>query len=119
MVHLLSHCPIHRLGTLTMLPDQGRELLSIGRAAIDRALNIAYRSESDERTPWLEELSACFVTLMQEGKLRGCIGSLEAQRSLLMDVKRNAVSAALHDPCFAPLLTAEFDDAHIENSLLS
>ena len=78
-----------------MLPDQGKELLSIGWAAIARALNIAYRSESDERAPWLQELGACFVTLMQDRKLRGYIGSLEAQRSLLMDVKSNAVSAAL------------------------
>jgi AmmeMemoRadiSam system protein A len=36
-----------------------------------------------------------------------------------MDVKRNAVSAALHDPRFALLLTAEFDDTYIEISLLS
>lgn len=118
-VHLFSHRPIHRLGILTILSDQGRELLSIARAAIARALNVAYRLESDERVPWLQELGACFVTLMQDGKLRGCIGSLEAQRSLLMDVKRNAVSAALHDPRFAPLLTAEFDDTHIEILLLS
>jgi hypothetical protein len=76
MVHLFSHCPIHRLGTLTMLPDQGRELLSIGQAAIARALNIAYRSESDERAPWLQELGACFVTLMQDGKLRGLLAHL-------------------------------------------
>ncbi|SFI93507.1 uncharacterized protein, PH0010 family/AmmeMemoRadiSam system protein A [Nitrosomonas sp. Nm34] len=119
MVHLFSHRPIHRLGILTMLPDQGRELLSIARAAIARALNVAYRLESDERVPWQQELGACFVTLMQDGKLRGCIGSLEAQRSLLMDVKNNAVSAALHDPRFAPLLTAEFDETHIEILLLS
>lgn len=102
-----------------MLPDQGKELLSIGWAAIARALNIAYQSESDERAPWLQELGACFVTLMQDRKLRGYIGSLEAQRSLLMDVKSNAVSAALHDSRFVPLRTAEFDDTHIEISLLS
>lgn len=119
MVHLFSHRPIHRLGILTMLPDQAKELLSIARAAIARALNVAYWLESDERVPWLRELGACFVTLMQDGKLRGCIGSLEAQPSLLMDVKSNAVSAALHDPRCAPLLTAEFDETHIGISLLS
>ncbi|MDV6343567.1 AmmeMemoRadiSam system protein A [Nitrosomonas sp. Is37] len=102
-----------------MLPNQGKELLSIGRSAIACALNIPYRSKSDEHAPWLQELSACFVTLMQDGRLRGCIGSLEAQRSLLMDVKSNAVSAALHDPRFVPLRAAEFDDIHIEISLLS
>ncbi len=119
MAHLLLHYPIHPQGVLNMQLDQGEELLSIGRTAIARALNVAYRSKSDEHAPWLQELGACFVTLMQDGKLRGCIGSLEAQRSLLMDVKSNAVSAALHDPRFAPLRPAEFDETHIEISLLS
>lgn len=86
-----------------MRVDQGKELLSIGRGAIASALNVAYQSGADERVPWLQELGACFVTLMQQGLLRGCIGSLHAQQSLLMDVKCNAISAALHDPRFAPL----------------
>ncbi|WP_090575986.1 AmmeMemoRadiSam system protein A [Nitrosomonas sp. Nm58] len=102
-----------------MQPNRGKELLSIGRNAIARTLNVVYRSDIDEHAPWLQELGACFVTLMQDDQLRGCIGSLEAQRSLLMDVKSNAVSAALHDPRFAPLRAAEFDDTDIEISVLS
>lgn len=102
-----------------MLPDQGKALLSIGRATIARALHVPYRSNIDETIPWLQEMGACFVTLLQNDKLRGCIGSLEAHRSLLSDVKSNAVSAALHDPRFFPLQSNEFDGTEIEISLLS
>ena len=97
--------------------EQGKILLPIARAAISSSLNIP--RVADESAPWLAEQGACFVTLTQRGELRGCIGSLQAYRSLLDDVKGNAVSAALHDPRFAPLSQAELDITEIEISLLS
>ena len=102
--------------------EQGKILLPIARAAISRALNVprtADESSADEAAPWLAEYGACFVTLTQYGELRGCIGSLQAHRPLLHDVKSNAVSAALRDPRFAPLSAAELDITEVEISLLS
>lgn len=96
--------------------DQGEILLPIARAAISCALNVPLMA--DERAPWLNEPGACFVTLTQQGQLRGCIGSLQAYRSLLADIKSNAVSAALHDPRFIPLSPEELSIASIEISLL-
>ena len=96
---------------------EGRVLLPIARAAIARALNLSH--SADESAPWLAEHGACFVTLTQRGELRGCIGSLEAHRPLLHDVKSNAVSAALRDPRFAPLSSAELNITEVEISLLS
>jgi uncharacterized protein len=103
--------------TDTEMTEQGRVLLPIARAAIARELQVP--ASADENLSWLSEQKACFVTLMQQGQLRGCIGSLQAHRSLLADVKINAVSAAFHDPRFAPLAVAEFDVTEIEISLLS
>ncbi len=51
--------------------------------------------------------------------MRGCIGSLMAQRSLLDDVQANARAAALQDPRFAPLRSDELDRTTISVSLLS
>jgi AmmeMemoRadiSam system protein A len=96
---------------------RGEVLLPIARAAIARVLNVPHTA--DESAPWLAEHGACFVTLTQSGELRGCIGSLQAHRSLLDDVKSNAVSAALRDPRFAPLSAEEFDITAVEVSLLS
>ena len=100
-----------------MPTGQGRILLPIARAAISSALNIPLIA--DESAPWLAEQGACFITLTQRGALRGCIGSLQAHRSLIADVKHNAVAAALHDPRFPPLSQAELDITKIEISLLS
>jgi len=100
-----------------MTIEQGTILLPIARAAISKALNLP--RAADETAPWLAEHGACFVTLTQFGVLRGCIGSLQAHRSLLADVKSNAVAAALRDPRFSPLTAEELDNTIVEVSLLS
>lgn len=97
--------------------EKGKILLPIARAAISRALNVS--CAADETAPWLAEPGASFVTLTQNDELRGCIGTLQAYRSLLADVKSNAISAALHDPRFLPLSAEELGITAIEVSLLS
>lgn len=102
-----------------MLPNQGNALLNVGRAAIAQALNFDFQRHVDESALWLQAWGASFVTLTQYHELRGCIGSLEAYRPLVADVKSNAVSAALHDPRFLPLSAEEFETIAIEVSVLS
>ncbi|MDP2879344.1 MAG: AmmeMemoRadiSam system protein A, partial [Sulfuricella sp.] len=97
--------------------EKGRILIPIARATISRALG--REMQVDEDTEWLKEPGACFVTLTQQGELRGCIGSLEAHRPLLQDVKANAYAAAFRDTRFAPLSLAELDYTEVEISLLS
>jgi len=104
--------------TPTATPDDlGSRLLQMARAAISTALGRPARGPEDDAR--LQAPGACFVTLTQRGELRGCIGSLEARRSLQEDVKANAVAAALHDMRFAPLRLAELADTDIEVSVLS
>ena len=97
--------------------DSGTILLTIARAAIARELGRPYNAA--ETAPWLHGLGACFVTLRQAERLRGCIGTLKAHRPLLEDVKSNARAAAFRDPRFAPLAHAELDSTAVEVSLLS
>lgn len=66
-----------------------------------------------------ESVGASFVTLTLEGDLRGCIGSLEAHRPLIDDVKANAQAAAFEDPRFQPLTAAELEQVEVEVSVLS
>jgi AmmeMemoRadiSam system protein A len=97
--------------------DAGATLLPLARAAIARELG---RTHPADDTPlWLREVGACFVTLTQQGELRGCIGTLEAHRPLLVDVRANAVAAALRDPRFSPLSARELAITAVEVSLLS
>ena len=104
-----------------MPADKGKILLSIARAAIAETLGLPHASiaELAQRHTWLQEKAACFVTLTQDGQLRGCIGTLEAHRSLLEDVIHNANAAAFHDSRFSPLSSDKFDATEIEISLLS
>lgn len=98
-------------------PAIGRVLLALARGEIVRACGRPCDRDAD--ASWLREPGACFVTLMQGESLRGCIGSLHAQRALGDDVRANARSAAFHDPRFTPLRAFELDRTAIEVSLLS
>ena len=97
--------------------EVGATLLRVARAAISTALGRPMAVTQD--AAWLHEPGACFVTLTQQGQLRGCMGTLEARRPLLTDVQANAVAAALHDTRFAPLTAAELNHTRVEVSLLS
>jgi uncharacterized protein len=60
-----------------------------------------------------------FVTLIRQGNLRGCIGTLEAEEPLAWAVADAAYSAAFRDPRFVPLQPGELDHISIEISVLS
>ncbi|HJV26607.1 MAG TPA: AmmeMemoRadiSam system protein A [Aromatoleum sp.] len=72
--------------------------------------------QDDER---LADRAATFVTLTRNGDLRGCIGSVRAQRSLADDVLDNAIGAATRDPRFPRVESRELDTLRVEVSLLS
>lgn len=94
----------------------GRSLLIIARNAIQQRLDLA--QQAFERCPELDHPAATFVTLTQNGQLRGCIGSLEAFRELATDIRENAQAAAFRDPRFPPLGSDECFRTRIEVSLL-
>lgn len=101
-------------------PDEdgrGVTLLKVARDAI--SLHLGEPGHPHAIQSWLHEPGACFVTLTQQGELRGCIGSLEAHRPLVDDVRANAVAAAVRDPRFVPLSVQELALTRIEVSLLS
>jgi AMMECR1 domain-containing protein len=68
--------------------------------------------------PWLDRPGASFVTLRENGRLRGCIGSLAAYRPLGEDVAAHAVDAAIRDPRFRPVSAAEYPLLDVEISVL-
>ena len=114
--------------------DRGPVLFMLARSALRAHLGISSEgvpgtqapqaTQSDVRSliethPWLQEPGASFVTLTEEGRLRGCIGSLEAFRPLGEDVAAHAVDAAVHDPRFAPVTADEYPRLAVEVSVLS
>lgn len=99
------------------MPDTGCLLIAIARASIQRQLGLPVSAQP--QAEWLNEPGAVFVTLSQNGVLRGCIGSLEAHRPLIEDVQANACAAAFRDPRFPPLTLDEWPATQVEVSLIS
>ncbi len=93
----------------------------LARQRIAEAMGVDYPAVDvpDSFRMALLEPGATFVTIKENGSLRGCIGSLEARRPLQDDLTANAVAAAFHDPRFAPLGPDEFDRIDIEVSILT
>ena len=70
-------------------------------------------------SPALSAQRATFVTLSQEGRLRGCIGSPAPKASLIEDAMTNAIQAGYADPRFPRLTEAELEGLEIDISILS
>lgn len=97
--------------------EQGAELVTIARERVESGLE--GRTAPEREGDWLREPGATFVTLTMLGDLRGCIGSLEATRPLIEDVRANAWAAAMRDPRFSPVRIEELAEIVFEVSLLS
>ena len=100
---------------------QGAALVQLARKTIFERLGLkAENPEIDfENDPVLQERAGTFVTLTIDGALRGCIGSLTADESIISGVKRNAVNAAFQDPRFPPLTEEEAGRMAVEVSILT
>lgn len=97
-------------------------LLQIAKTAILHEFSNSYKLDKVrllEEHSFLEKNAATFVTIEHSHRLRGCIGSVAAHRSLYDDLVQNAVSAAFHDPRFHPLNEREFPNISLEVSVLS
>jgi len=111
-----SSFALYEPGSDLPLDEAGKTLLGIARAAIEAKL---FGAASTIDAPWLRQAGATFVTLTRDGVLRGCIGSLQAERSLGIDVAENAIGAAFRDPRFPAMTAAEWPSVRLEVSLLS
>ena len=95
-------------------------LLSLASTAIEQGLaGKTSQPRQDKYGGALAEQGASFVTLKCDGRLRGCIGTLEAFQPLVLDVTDNAWSAAFSDRRFSPLTASEFSRIEIHISVLT
>ncbi len=101
--------------------DQGRLLLKVARQAIEQELFARKGEGADETTfpPVFRERRGTFVTLTENGQLRGCIGHIIPQETLIEGVQENAINAAFRDPRFHPLRPDEWKNVKIEVSILT
>jgi AmmeMemoRadiSam system protein A len=96
-------------------------LLKLARQSLDHAV----RSQQlpplhlAALTPALQAQGASFVTLTNNGALRGCVGALEPYQSLAEDVREHAVAAGMEDYRFPHVQANELNLIQIEISRLT
>ncbi len=110
-------------GATYMDKKKGEVLLKVARKSIADSLSLP-TPDADTLSKELSDdifttRRGTFVTLKINDQLRGCIGNLTADKSLLEGVRDNAINAAFHDPRFPPLSKNEFEKVDIEISLLT
>ena len=104
---------------LPLAEEQGRILLGVARQALAEVVAGRSLSEPGECSGVLVERLGAFVTLRVGGALRGCIGQVETVAPLVRTVAECAAAAALQDPRFPPVSSAELGSLNIEVSVLS
>ena len=101
-------------------PSEQSFLLHLASQALNALVNncsLPLINES-ELTGNLIKEGACFVTLMENNNLRGCIGSVIPHKPLYQDVIDNAISAGSADPRFTKITKSELDSIKISISVL-
>jgi len=104
------------LSPLTM--DQKIRLLRLAREAIYHFVSRGKAPEIEEEDERLQVDQGVFVSLHINDRLRGCMGSLSGDGSLVKTVSNMAVCAVSEDPRFSPLRMDEVPKADIELSIL-
>ena len=94
----------------------------LARAVINRWITERKRLPlPDDLPPEMTALRAgAFVSLHKDGRLRGCIGTIQPVRSCIAEeIADNAISAATRDPRFSPVRPEELDSLEISVDILS
>ncbi|MBW2364976.1 MAG: AmmeMemoRadiSam system protein A [Deltaproteobacteria bacterium] len=108
-----------------MKQEHGQVLVQLAKHTIMKYLDMKIKKtetaslNSALKNDIFQTQRGTFVTLSINGMLRGCIGNITPHGAIGESVKRNAISAAFHDPRFEPLTLKEFKNIHIEVSVLT
>lgn len=104
---------------LSLSEEDRRAILVVARQSVFHAVRHGWPLASFPDTGIFTGHCGLFVTLHVAGKLRGCIGVIDAHATLGENLARCAADAALHDPRFPALRLEEMDQLDIEVSCLS
>ena len=116
----MAPAPPADVATGELTPEERRTLLAAARESIAAHLG-GRRARLPLPTGALARKQGAFVTLHRrgDGELRGCVGLMRSDGTLLETVARMAVAAATEDGRFDPVTEHELDGLRIEISALS
>jgi AmmeMemoRadiSam system protein B/AmmeMemoRadiSam system protein A len=99
-------------------PEAQEELLALARRTAAQFLETETFPAFETADPVLLQPLGAYVTYEKEGALRGCVGRIEADRPVYLNVQYAAIAAALADPRFPSITPEELKDLTIEITLL-
>ena len=104
-----------------MNETQKKILLKIARDTVKAVITSGSIAKPQSDDPELNAHCGCFVTLKNQGRLRGCIGQFTAEMPLIDLVVEMAKASATGDPRFLadPITADELNQLDIEISVLS
>ena len=94
-------------------------LLTIARQAILHGVRTGEDYVEPREEKALNQRNGCFVTIKQDGQLRGCIGNFQSELPLFKEVAQMAQSSATKDPRFYPMKESDLENFSLEISVLS
>ncbi len=109
----------HKGGNMGLSTEDKKELINIARSTLRIYLTQGIIPEFKVSSEILKEERGAFVTLRENGRLRGCIGNIIGTKPLYLTVRDMAISAAVQDPRFPKVEESELPGINIEISVLS
>lgn len=104
-----------------MNDTQRQTLLKVARDTVEAVITRKRLPKVEADDPELNIHCGCFVTIKNQGELRGCIGQFTSDKPLIELIVDMATASATSDPRFLgnPITAAELEDLDIEISVLS
>jgi len=99
--------------------EDRKKLIEIAKTSVFNKISGEKIPEFKVESEYLKQNCGAFVTLNENGRLRGCIGYIVAEKPLYKTIEEVAVSAALNDPRFPPVSKNELNKLEFEISVLT
>jgi len=104
-------------------PEEQETLLKLARKTLNQYFEGDFKEEAlvneFKITSLMKNKAGVFVTLKEDDRLRGCIGTIVGGESLYLGVIHNAINSAVKDPRFNQVTKKELKNLNIEISAMT
>ena len=95
-------------------------LTRLAKTAVENYVSQHKMTKPEELTAEMKERAGVFVCIKSHGQLRGCIGTFEPTRAnVAEEIIHNAISSAMGDPRFSPVMASELADLDYSVDILA
>ncbi len=113
--------PEENMSSNTIIPRSKDPYVALAQHTIETCISSGTIPDVPEDTPeeLLNRRAGAFVSIHENGLLRGCIGTISATRAnLASEIIHNAISASTEDPRFKPITADELPNLEINVDVL-